>query len=170
MKGEWGYEGPRGPIGVPGVPGVIGPRGHPGDAKLSEEEFSRVSSNVSLEVLGQVMKRVAELEGSQSLMQCTNQPKQPVWHLQPQLETCGPKWRRVAPNGDVWPTLTPLKALDSASGLVEHVNTTNQRACGRSTDSGCSSVTYPAGGRYQEWYRPRNQDAQGLLLQKRCLL
>ena len=35
------------------------------------------------------------------------------------------------------------------SGLVEHVNsTTNQRACGRSIDVGCSSVTYPAGGNY----------------------
>ena len=35
------------------------------------------------------------------------------------------------------------------SGLVEHVNsTTNQRACGRSIDWACSSVTYPAGGSY----------------------
>ena len=35
------------------------------------------------------------------------------------------------------------------SGLVEQVySTTNQRACGRSTDWGCSSVTYPVGGSY----------------------
>ena len=35
------------------------------------------------------------------------------------------------------------------SGLVEHVNsTTNQRACGRRANVGCSSVTYPTGGNY----------------------
>ena len=39
--------------------------------------------------------------------------------------------------------------LEGRRGPVEHINsTTNQRACGRSTDKGCSSVTYPAGGSY----------------------
>ena len=69
MKGQAGLEGPRGPVGVPGtpgahgqpgkdgLPGVIGPRGHPGDTELTEEEFSRIASNVSSEVLDQVMKK-----------------------------------------------------------------------------------------------------------------
>ena len=139
---------------------MIGPRGHPGDTKLSEEEFSRVTSNVSLEVLGQVMKRVAELEAAVHNLSCNAQISQ--------SSRCGifsTNWRRVA-------YIDTTQGLGQCpSGLVEHVNsTTNQRVCGRSTDSGCSSVTYPAGGRYQEWYRPRNQDARGLLLQKRCWL
>ena len=67
----------------------------------------------------------------------------------PQLQTfvkCGipsPNWRRVA---YIDTTRGPGQC---PSGLVEYINpTTNQRACGRSTDSGCSSVTYPAGGNY----------------------
>ena len=64
VKGQRGFEGPRGPIGVPGIPGAhgspgaIGPQGHPGDTELTEDEFSRIASNMSLEVLGQVMKRI----------------------------------------------------------------------------------------------------------------
>ena len=116
------------------MPGVIGPRGHPGDAKLSEEEFSRVSSNVSLEVLGQVMKRVAELEAAVHNLSCNAQINQ--------SSRCGissPNWRRVA----------YIDTTQGPFGLVDHVNsTTNQRVCGRSVNVGCSSVTYPAGGRY----------------------
>ena len=155
MKGQVGLEGPRGPVGEPGIPGahglpgkhglpgVIGPRGHPGDTELTEEEFSRVASNVSSEVLDQVMKKVGELEAklsNVSELAAVNQN---------QLQTfvkCGifsPNWRRVA---YIDTTRGPGQC---PSGLVEHVNsTTNQRACGRSTDIGCSSVTYPAGGNY----------------------
>ena len=94
LKGQRGYEGPSGPIGVPGLPGVIGPRGHPGDTELTGEEFSRITKNVSTEVLGQVMKRMKELETRLEALEqnCTcnvhfNQIK------------CG-----IAPTGDVWPT------------------------------------------------------------------
>ena len=149
MKGQAGLEGPRGPVGVPGtpgahgLPGVIGPRGHPGDTELTEEEFSRIDSNVSSEVLDQVMKKVAELEAklsSVSVLAAVNHN---------QLQTfvkCGifsPNWRRVA---YIDTTQGPGQC---PSGLVERINfTTNQRACGRSTDKGYSSVTYPAGGSY----------------------
>ena len=149
MKGQAGLEGPSGPVGVPGtpgadgVPGVIGPRGHPGDTKLTEEEFSRIASNVSSEVLDQVMKKVAELEARLSNM------SELASVNQNQLQTfvkCGipsPNWRRVA---YIDTTCGPGQC---PSGLVEHVNPpTNQTACGRSTDVGCSSVTYPAGGNY----------------------
>ena len=155
MKGQAGLEGPRGPVGVPGtpgahglpgkhgLPGVIGPRGHPGDTKLTEEEFSQIASNVSSEVLDQVMKKVAELEAklsSVSELAAVNQN---------QLQTfvkCGifsSNWRRVA---YIDTTRGPGQC---PSGLVEHINsTTNQRACGRSINIDCSSVTYPAGGSY----------------------
>ena len=141
-KGQRGHEGPRGPIGEPGLPGVIGPRGHPGDTELSGEEFSRVTSNVSAEVLGQVMKKVTELEATLEAMQ------QNITHEVRfrQSSRCGifsPNWRRVA---YIDTTQGPGQC---PSGQVEHVNsTTNQRACGRSTDVGCSSVTYPTGGKY----------------------
>ena len=144
MKGQRGYEGPRGPVGAPGIPGahglpgVIGPRGHPGDTELSDEEFSRIATNVSSEVLGQVMKRVTELED-------TLQKLSHNAHFS-QSSRCGvysPNWRRVA---YIDTTLGPGQC---PSGLVEHINSaTNQRACGRSTDGGCSLVTYPTGGNY----------------------
>ena len=106
VKGDRGYEGPRGPVGVPGLPGVIGPRGHPGDTELSGEEFSRVTSNVSSEVLEQVMKKVAELEAKLEAMQ-------QILHMRFTSDRAADV-ASSAPTGDVWPTLTPLKALDSA--------------------------------------------------------
>ena len=167
MKGQAGLEGPRGPVGEPGIPGAhglpgaIGPQGHPGDTELTEEEFSRVASNVSSEVLDQVMKKVnealdavgaanktiAELEDKLStLSKVVSGHGEGLQCLQSFLVPCGicsPNWRRVA---YIDTTRGPGQC---PSGLVEHVNsTTNQRACGRSTDSGCSSVTYPAGGSY----------------------
>ena len=141
-EGQRGYEGPRGPIGIPGPPGAIRPQGHPRDTELSEEEFSLISSNVSTEVLGQVMKKVTELEAKLEAMQ------QNITHEVRfrQSSRCGifsPNWRRVA---YIDTTQGPGQC---PSGLVEHVNsTTNQRACGRSTDEGCSSVTYPTVGNY----------------------
>ena len=167
MKGQAGLEGPRGPVGVPGtpgvhgLPGVIGPQGHPGDTELTEEEFSRIATNVSSEVLDQVMKKVnealdavgaanktiAELEDKLStLSQVVSGHGEGLQCLQSFLVPCGicsPNWRRVA---YIDTTRGPGQC---PSGLEEHVNsTTNQRACGRSTDVGCSSVTYPAGGNY----------------------
>ena len=141
LRGQRGYEGPRGPIGVPGLPGVVGLRGHPGDTKLTGEEFSRITKNVSSEVLGQVMKRVEELEAR---LEALEQNK--TCNVDNNQSRCGifsPNWRRVAYiNTTQGPGQCPLV-------LVEHVNsTTNQSACGRSIDEGCSSVTYPTGGHY----------------------
>ena len=88
------------------------------------------------------MKKVAELEAKLEAMQ---QNITHEVHFR-QSSRCGifsPNWRRVA---YIDTTQGPGQC---PSGLVEHVNsTTNQRACGRSIDRGCSSVTYPAGGSY----------------------
>ena len=140
VKGQRGFEGPRGPIGVPGIPGAhgslgaIGPHGHPGDTELTEDEFSRIASNVSSEVLGQVMKKVAELEAKLNNLS----ELAPINHQNTYFR-CGifsPNWRRVA---YIDTTQGPGQC---PSGLVEHVNfTTNQRACGRSSSVNCSSVT-----------------------------
>ena len=149
VKGQRGLEGPRGPNGEPGIPGAhglpgaTGPQGHPGDTELTEDEFSRIVKNVSSELLGQVMKRMAELEAKLSNVSELASVNQD--HIQAFVK-CGmfsPNWRRVV---YIDTTQGPGQC---PSGLVEHVNsTTNQRACGRSTDRGCSSVTYLAGGSY----------------------
>ena len=143
MKEQRGYEGRRGPIGAPGtgahgLPGAIGPRGRPGDTKLSDDDLKGIATNVSSKVLGQVMKRVTKLVDTlQKLLHNA--------HFS-QSSRCGvfsPNWRHVA---YIDTTLGPGQC---PSGLVEHVNSaTNQRACGRSTDGGCSSVTYATGGKY----------------------
>ena len=240
LKGQAGLEGQRGPVGEPGPPGAhglpgknglsgaIGPQGHPGDTELTEDEFSRIASNVSTEVLDQVLKKVndaldavgaanktiAELEDKvlDQVMKKVNdtldavgaanktiaeledkvlnqvmkklndaldavgaanktiteledkvldQVMKKVAELEAKLSNvselaavnyvntyykCGifsPSWRRVV---YIDTTRGPGQC---PSGLVEHVNSaTNQRACGRSTDVGCSSVTYPTGGSY----------------------
>ena len=155
VKGQAVLEGPRGAVGVPGIPGahglpgkhglpgVIGPQGRPGDTKLTEDKFSLIASNVSSEVLDQVMKKVAELEAKLSNVS----ELAAINHLNTYFR-CGifsPNWRRVA-----YTDITRGSG-QCPSGLVEHVHvnsTTNQRACGRSIDIGCSSVTYPTGGSY----------------------
>ena len=143
LRGQRGYEGARGPIGVPGLPGVIGPRGHPGDTKLTGEELSRITKNVSSEVLGQVMKRMEELEARLEALVLEQNCTCNVDNNQSRCGIFSPNWRLVAYiNTTQGPGQCP-------SGLVEHVNSTiNQSACGRSIDVGCSSVTYPAGGSY----------------------
>ena len=138
VQGDRGFAGPPGRAGVPGLPGV---REQPEVTKLSGEEFSRVTSNVSSEVLGQVMKEMADLEAKlNSTYELVS-----LYHLNTYFR-CGifsPNWRRVA---YIDTTQGPGQC---PSGLVQHVNSaTNQRACGRSIDRGCSSVTYPAGGSY----------------------
>ena len=151
VVGTPGPQGPAGEKGEPGIPGAhglpgtIGPQGHPGDTKLTPDEFSRIASNVSSEVLGQVMKKVVELEAKLINMSELSS----VNHLEATLSTyfrCGifsPNWRRVA---YIDTTQGPRQC---PSGLVEHINsTTYQRACGRSVDRVCSSTTYPAGGSY----------------------
>ena len=62
VSGRDGVDGLRGPVGEPGLPGVIGPRGHPGAAVLTEDEFCRITKNVSTEVMDVVTKKLAELE------------------------------------------------------------------------------------------------------------
>lgn len=62
VSGRDGVDGLRGPVGEPGLPGVIGPRGHPGAAVLTEDEFCRITKNVSADVMDVVTKKLAELE------------------------------------------------------------------------------------------------------------
>ena len=151
LKGRGGgveFERPRGFIGV------NAPQGQP---ELSENEFSRFASKASSKALKPVMKkvnealravdttnnRVAKLEAKLSFLSKAVTIDAAVQPFRNLCGICSPNWRRVA---YIDTTRGPGQC---PSGLVEHVNsTTNQRACGRTTDVGCSSVTYPAGGNY----------------------
>ena len=103
--------------------------------------------NVALDAVGAANKTIAKLEDKLStLSQVVSGHGSLLQYLQSFHPHCGissPNWRRVV---YIDTTHGPGQC---PSGLVEHVNSaTNQRACGRSTDVGCSSVTYPAGGSY----------------------
>ena len=125
-RGPEGPEGERGPQGVPGLAGPPGLQGPHGDTVLSQEEFDKVVQtlwqNISAEI-SRIGASVTALETAVNFRKCG---------------IYSTSWRRVA----------HIDMTDSTarcpSGLrVVSNSTTNQRACGRSVDSGCSSVTFP---------------------------
>ena len=128
-RGPEGPEGERGPQGVPGLPGSPGLQGPQGDTVLSQEESDRVvqalQKNFSAE-LSRIAASLIDLQGA--------------------FTKCGiynTSWTRVAHIDMTNP------AAQCPSGLHEVSNvTTNQRACGRSVSSSCSSVTFPIGKMY----------------------
>ena len=158
MKGARGYSGDRGPIGVPGhpgltgeqghtgdrgqkgqkgetgaigqsgLPGAIGPRGYPGDTVLSEDEFRKVTKVVQMNITYQ-------LNDINTFMK----------DIKLTFTKCGIyslNWRRVTYIDTTQGSTCPV-------GLREVTNSTlNKRACGRTVDVGCSSLTFPSGGSY----------------------
>ena len=158
MKGARGYPGERGPVGVPGhsgltgeqghtgdrgqkgqkgeigaigqsgLPGAIGPRGYPGDTVLSEEEFSKVTKTVQMNISSQL-----------------NDINTFIKDIKSTFTKCGiysSNWRRVTYIDTTQGTTCP-------AGLREVTNSAlNKRACGRTVDVGCSSLTFPSGGSY----------------------
>ena len=128
-RGPAGPEGERGPQGVPGLAGPPGLQGPQGDTVLSKEEFDKVlralQQNFSVEL---------------------NRLSAAVTDLQSRQVKCGiysTNWRRVAHIDMTDPT------TQCPSGLREVSNTTTkQRACGRSVNSGCSSLVFPTSGNY----------------------
>ena len=128
-RGPEGPEGERGPRGVPGPAGPPGLQGHHGDTVLSLDEFDKVvealQKNISVEI--------SKIGTS-------------IMDIQSAFTKCGiytTSWRRVAYINMTDPTVR------CPSGLREVSNsTTNQRACGRTVSSGCSSVAFPTGKMY----------------------
>ena len=127
-SGQKGQKGERGNIGVPGHPGVIGPRGYPGDTVLTEDEFARATQTVQQNIsaqLNDISKSLSDIKSA--------------------FTKCGiydTSWRRVAYIDTTQGTTCP-------PGLREVTNSAlNKRACGRSVNTGCSSVTFPSGGSY----------------------
>jgi dynein heavy chain len=127
-KGARGYPGERGPVGGPGLPGVIGPHGYTGDTVLTEGEFARATQTVQQNISAQLKDIRESLSDIKSA-----------------FTKCGiydTNWRRVA-------YIDTTQGSPCPSGLREVTNSAlNKRACGRSVNTGCSSVTFPSGGSY----------------------
>ena len=130
-RGPEGAAGERGPQGVPGLPGPPGSQGPHRETVLSQEEFDKVvqtlRQNISAE-LSRIGASVKDMERT--------------------FTKCGiysTEWRQVAHINMIDPTTR------CPSGLREVSNSaTNQRACGRSVSSGCSSVTFLIEEKYSQ--------------------
>ena len=128
MKGARGYPGERGPVGVPGHPGAIGPRGYPGDTVLNKDEFRKVTKTVQMNISSQLNDINTFIKDIKSTF-----TKCGIYSL---------NWRRVTYIDTTQGTTCP-------AGLREVTNSAlNKRACGRTVDVGCSSLTFPSGGNY----------------------
>ena len=126
-KGARGYPGERGPVGVPGLPGVIGPRGYTGDTVLTEDEFARVIKVLKQNISSDIDDKIDNYINGRANYKCG---------------IISGNWRRVA-------YIDTTQGSPCPSGLREVNNSAlNKRACGRSVNTGCSSVTFPSGGSY----------------------
>ena len=127
-RGQKGQKGEIGANGQSGLPGAIGPRGYPGDTLLSEEEFSKVTKTVQMNISSKL-----------------NDLNTFINDIKLTFTKCGIyslNWRRVTYIDTTQGTTCP-------DGLREVTNSTlNKRACGRTVNVGCSSLTFPSGGSY----------------------
>ena len=167
-RGYPGPDGPRGPPGRAGLSGPRGPQGKTGDTVLNEEEFDRVTNSIHNSVLVNInttvttlYKKVEELnnsvlqevksrdEGILDAVMTELKVMNETLNLlknHPPVTKCGiyDNWRRIAyfdtTQGDSCPT-----------GLRTVTNTTtNQTACGRSVNGGCSLLNFSSSGKYSK--------------------
>ena len=123
MKGARGYPGENGPVGDPGQKGAMGPPG-----VLRNEDIGKVTKIVQMNVSSQF-----------------NDINTFMKDIKSAFTKCGiysSNWRRVTyintPQGTTCP-----------AGLREVTNSAlNKRACGKTVNVGCSSLTFPSGGSY----------------------
>ena len=139
--GLQGIQGPPGDKGDPGDGG--GPPGPPGDpGTFSEEEFIRVSDNVTAKVVAELMESIQTLYNTVEMLS-----EQVALCLESKnssnlTNTCNGEFRIIASfnttNGDSCP-----------DGLRNVTNPDNgQIACGRTVSSGCTSLTFTVDAPY----------------------
>ena len=132
IKGSQGVPGPAGPRGVQGPQGV---QGIPGDTVLTSEEFTNVCQNVSEKVLDSIAMKLERIEREMEELKSFH-TKCGIFDI---------NWRRIANLNMTQPSVR------CPSNLTEHSNNlTGQRACGRSSGRGCSSVFFPSQGKYSQ--------------------
>ena len=127
-RGQKGQKGDKGAIGQSGLPGAIGPRGYPGDTALSEDEFRKVTKTVQMNISSQLNDINTFIQDIKSTF-----TKCGIYSL---------NWRRVT-------YIDTTQGAACPDGLREVTNSTlNKRACGKTVNVGCSSLTFPSGGSY----------------------
>ena len=126
--GPPGIQGQKGNSGQKGMKGPRGRRGQPGNTVLTEDVFARATQTVQQNIsaqLNDISKSLSDIKSA--------------------FTKCGiydTNWRRVA-------YIDTTQGSPCPSGLHEVTNSAlNKRACGRSVNTGCSSVTFPSGGSY----------------------
>ena len=138
-QGQPGPDGPPGPPGVAGLQGPPGPRGHPGDTDLNKEEFDRVTTTVTTQVINlmnysDTLKTIKELTERLELVETSSDYK---------CNITGP-WRRVV-------YINPTLYNSCPSGLRKvSIPNTNKQACGGTVDRGCSSVNFTVDQNYTD--------------------
>ena len=136
VPGGTGDKGDRGDIGP------TGPKGDPGSTVITEEELNRVSDNVTAKINESIIAEI--LDTIQTLNETLTDR---LLYLESQVfvtvcNITSANWRRIAyfetTQGDSCPT-----------GLRAVTNTTsNQTACGRTANGGCTSLQFSPDGNY----------------------
>ena len=128
--GPPGIQGQKGNSGEKGMKGPRGRRGQPGNTVLTEDEFVRATQTVQQNISAQL----------NDISKCLSDIKSA-------FTKCGiydTNWRRVT-------YIDNTQGSPCPPGLREVTNSAlNKRACGRSVNTGCSSVTFPSGGSYTQ--------------------
>ena len=135
VPGRTGDKGDRGDIGPPG------PNGDPGSAIITEEVLNRVSDNVTAEINESIIAEL--LDTIQTLNQTLTDR---LLHLESQFVTVcnitSANWRRIA-------YFDTTQGDSCSTGLRTVTNTTtNQTACGRTANPGCTSLQFSPDGNY----------------------
>ena len=121
--------------------GPTGPKGDPGSTIITEEELNRVNDNVTAKINESIIAEL--LDTIQTLNQTLTDR---LLYLESQFVTVcnitSANWRRVAyfdtTQGDSCPS--PLRTVTN--------NATNQTACGRTANRGCSSLQFSSDRNY----------------------
>ena len=140
--GIQGVPGQTGDKGVRGDIGPTGPKGDPGSTIITEEDLNRVSDNVTAEINESI---IAELLDTIQTLNQTLTDRLLYLESQIPVTVCNissANWRRIAyfdtTQGDSCP-----------SSLRTVTNTaTNQTACGRTANHGCTSLQFSPDGNY----------------------
>ena len=140
-RGCQGPDGPPGPAGPPGLAGPPGPRGIPGDTDLTREEFTKLTTTITTQVIN-------SLNYSDTL-DCIKQLTESVQDVKKRLE--GPTTEKCGKAGN-WKHvvyINPTLNNSCPSGLCKvNIPNTNKQACGGTVNSGCSPVIFTVDQNY----------------------
>ena len=140
-RGYDGRDGRDGRNGIQGVPGPTGSKGEPGSTTLNEEDLDRVCYNITVKV----NESIAELLDTIQTLNQTLTDRLVSLESQAPPTVCNinnANWKRIAyfdtTRGDSCPT-----GLRTVTNYI-----TNQTACGRTANRGCTSLQFSPNGTY----------------------